>query len=107
MSELPAITTIETTARVGEDKDPAVVIWFDNDTALRYRWDGGEICEETYVDGATYDSYPVGGSREELAAYALETISEYVSVYRDDPEVCEQDWPHIYEMLVVDVEGCP
>lgn len=100
--ELPAITKIETTARVGPEERPAVVIWFENDTALRYVWVDGEIQEQTYVNGVVHDSFKLGGERDQLAEYALESISEYVQSYRDDPAACEMDWPHIHEMLQVE-----
>lgn len=101
-AELPDIKKIETTARVGEDRHPAVVVWFENDSALRYVWseERDEIREQTYLDGVVHDEFGVGGSRDELAAYALESIAEYIGSYQDDPEACQKDWSHIYEMLV-------
>ena len=102
---LPRVSKIESTARVGEQQEPAVVIWFEpGDRALRYRWsDGaGEILEETYHDGVVHDSFGVGGTRDELAEYALESLAEYVNVYRDEPGATANDWPHIYELLTFD-----
>lgn len=99
---LPAISSIDTRAFAGHGDDPAVEIWFANDTALRYVWDDSrdEIRKQTYVDGVVHDDYGVGGSREAVMEYALESVAEYVQNYRDDPDACQTDWPHVYEMLV-------
>ena len=104
VEELPGITKIETTARVGERRLPAVVVWFSNDSALRYVWDEerDEIREQTYLDGVVHEAFGVGGSREELAEYALEAVAEYINSYQNDPKACEMDWGHIYEMLVAE-----
>jgi hypothetical protein len=102
---LPRVSKIESTARVGEQQEPAVVIWFEpGDRALRYRWsDGaGEILEETYHDGVVHDSYGVGGTRDKLAEYALKSLAEYVNVYRDEPSATANDLPHIYELLTLE-----
>jgi len=98
--ELPAISSIDYPTRVGEENQPAVVIWFENDTALRYVWNGDEIEEQTYADGVVHTSFDVGGDREELSNYALTSVAEYESELRDDPEACEFDWGHVYEMLI-------
>lgn len=99
---LPSVSKIETTARVGTERHPAVVIWFENNTALRYVWDAeqGEIVEQTY-DEVVHNEVSVGGSREELAEYALESLAEYINSYQDDPDACQLNWPHIYDMLQV------
>ena len=102
---LPRVSKIEPHARVGEREEPAVELWFEpGDRALRYRWSDGadEILEETYRDGVVHDSYGVGGARDELAEYALESLAEYVNVYRDEPGATANDWPHIYELLTLD-----
>lgn len=98
-SLLPDISQIETRTRVGSMDRPAVVIWFNNDTAIRYVYydDKDEIVEQTYQDGVVHDSYEVGGSRDELAEYALETVSEYINTYRDDPDALRTDWPSVFE----------
>jgi len=102
VDELPAISKVEYPTHVSPEKNPAVVVWFENETALRYVWDKerGEIEEQTYVDGCVYSGHWVGGSREELEDYALMSVSEYINELREDPEACEYDWGHIYEMLV-------
>lgn len=103
--ELPAISSVATTARVGESRSPAVVIWFGpGDRSLRYRWseDRSEIREEIYKDGVVHEALGVGGSREELAEYALESLAEYINSYQADPTACQRDWPHVYELLVAD-----
>lgn len=103
------ISSIDTTARVGEDEDPAVEIWFGpGDRALRYRWsdDHDEIKEETYRDGVVHDSLGLGGSRDELVEYALESIAEYVGHYRDNPHDLRRDWPHVADLLAdADAQG--
>lgn len=100
VDELPEITKIEYPTRVGLGGNPAVVIWFANDTALRYVWDGDQIQEQAYVDGVVQSSYGVGGTREELSEYGLMSVAEYESELQDDPEACKFDWGHIYEMLI-------
>lgn len=99
--ELPPITKIESIAFVGEERRPAVVIWFANDTALRYVWNDerGEIREQTYTDGVVHDEWGVGGEKDELAEYALESVAEYINSYQNDPDACKMDWVHVYEML--------
>jgi len=102
---LPRVSKVESTARVTPDREPAVVLWFaPGDRALRYHWspDEGEILEETYYDGVVHDSWGVGGSRDELAEYALESLAEYINHYREYPDDCRQDWPGVYELLTVD-----
>jgi hypothetical protein len=99
---LPEVSKIETAARVGADEDPAVVIWFANDAKLQYRWDGDEIVEETAAADDPHtvvQSFGVGGEREELSAYALESLGEYLNEYRGDIDACRSDWPHIFEAL--------
>jgi len=100
--ELPGIDNIEYPTRVSPEKNPAVVIWFENSTALRYVWDKEreEIEEQTYVDGCVHSGHWVGGTREELEDYALMSVSAYINELRDDPEACKFDWGHIYEMLI-------
>lgn len=102
VEELPEIKKIEYPTRVSPEEHPAVIIWFDNQTALRYVWleEAGEIEEQAYVDGCVHSAFKVGGEREELAEYALLSVSEYVNELREDPEACGFDWGHIYEMLV-------
>lgn len=98
----PEVSKIETTARVGPDRDPAVVIWFANDAKLQYRWNGNEIVEETaaaHDPGSVVESIAVGGDREELAEYALESLAEYLDVYREEPDVLRSDWPHVFESV--------
>lgn len=100
--QLPEITKIDTTARVGRDRESAVVIWFGGGGALRYVWDKSieEIREETYLDGTVHESFTIGGHRGLLSSYALESLSEYVNVYKDNPEAMEKDWPHVHELLM-------
>ena len=98
--ELPAISKIEYPTRVGEEQRPAVVIWFENDTALRYVWAGKGIEEQTYVDGVVQTSFGVGGDRDDLSDYALTSVAEYENELHDDPEACKFDWGHVYEMLI-------
>jgi len=104
VDELPAITKIEYPTNVGPEKDDAVVIWFANDTALRYVWNerSGNIEEQTYVDGVVHSSFDVGHNRNQLEGYALLSVSEYKNDLRNDPEACAFDWGHIYEMLIQD-----
>jgi hypothetical protein len=102
---LPRVSKIEPHARVGEHEEPAVELWFEpGDRALRYRWsdDVGEILEESYHDGVVHDSYAVGGERSDLAAFALESLAEYMNTYREQPDAAANDWPHIYELLTFD-----
>lgn len=98
---LPEVSKIETTARVGEQERPSIIIWFDNDTALRYTWntETENIEEETYHNGVVHDSYPISGDREQLHEYTLETLAEYINIYRDDFESLRNDWPHVFELL--------
>lgn len=99
---LPGVSKIETAARVGVDEDPAVVIWFANDAKLQYRWNGEEIVEETAAadDPRTVvESFGVGGERDRLAEYALESLAEYLNEYREDIDACRRDWPHVFEAL--------
>lgn len=100
VEKLPTITKIDYPTKVGAGQQ-AVVIWFANDTALRYVWDDerGEIHQQTYLGGVVHDSFSVGGNRDDLADYALHSVSEYKNEYRENPEACEADWTHIYEML--------
>lgn len=102
VDELPAISKIEYPTFVSPERNLAVAIWFDNETALRYVWDKEreEIEEQTYVNGCVHSAFWVGGTRDELEEYALVSISEYKNELRENPEVCEFDWGHIYEMLV-------
>lgn len=88
----------------GTDEGRAYEIRFPNGALLRYVWNGekGEIVESVNrADDpiSTYRQFGVGGSEEELAEYALESISEYTRVYRDDWEACRKDWPHVFEAL--------
>jgi hypothetical protein len=103
--ELPALTKVEHPSSVRDD-EPAVILWFGGERALRYVWDDAadEILEETYFDGTVHDSYPVGGERGELADFALETVSEWVNGYADDPAALARDWPHVYELLTFDAD---
>lgn len=96
---LPEISKIEYPARVGERKRPAVIIWFQNDTALRYVWydEKGSILEETVYKGIVHDSYDVGGDRDQLEEYALMTVAEYINEYRDNVDALRRDWPAVFE----------
>ena len=72
---LPRVSKIESTARVGEQQEPAVVIWFEpGDRALRYRWsDGaGEILEETYHDGVVVGRWSGESHRRAIESDAVE-----------------------------------
>jgi len=102
VDELPAISKIEYPTHVSPEKNPAVIIWFENSTALRYVWDGerGEIEEQTYMDGCVHTAHWVGGSRDELTEFALMSVSKYVNDLRENSEACEFEWGHIYEMLI-------
>lgn len=100
--DLPRISKVEYPTRVGSEERRAAVIWFENDTALRYVWneERGQIQEQTYLGGVVYSSHDVGGSEAEIADYALLSVSEYINELREDPEACRFDWGHIYDMLV-------
>jgi len=99
-ADLPKVSSIDYPAHAGEEKNPAVIIWLEpGDRAIQYVWDdgAGEILEETYHGGCVHDSLGVGGSREDLEEYALQTVAEYMDL-REDPNALESDWPHVYDL---------
>lgn len=104
--ELPEIAKIEPTARVGEQRNPAAVIWFKNNTALRYVWDDDrdEIREQTYYDGVVHADLGVAGDRDDLTEYTLVSLAEYINVYKENPDACAEDWPHVYNLLTMQVD---
>lgn len=102
---LPGVSKIETHARVTPDDDRAVVIWFDNGAQLRYRaGPDGTVYEETFRaddPNSVHESWDVAVDPDDLHEAALETLAEYVNVYRGDVETARKDWPHVYEALTV------
>lgn len=99
--DLPAITEIEPTATVGDRDRPAAVIWFGEKRALRYVHDPdvGCVLEQTYYDGITFNSYPVGDPDIRPAQAALDAVGEYLTEYKNDPEKMGDEWPHVHELL--------
>lgn len=75
------INEIATMAHVGEERNRAIVIWFGDDRALRYVWDEeqGEVRKQKYVQGTVREDVGVGTCREEMLAYALETVADHVA----------------------------
>jgi hypothetical protein len=71
---------------------------------LRYVWNTEhEAIYETVTAAedphSIYKSFDVGGSEDELAEYALESISEYTRSYRDDIDACAMDWTPVFAAL--------
>lgn len=97
--ELPPVTKIEFPTRVGASEARAVVIWFANDTALRYVATPEGIEEQTYRDGSVHQSVLVGRGDDELAEYALAALQMYHEL-RDDPDQLRQDWSPVYGVIV-------
>ena len=80
-------------------------IRFANGAMLRYIWDNEreEIREETFQahDADTvFESLGVGGTEDDVAGVALESIIEYTQTYRDDLTAARQDWSHIVEAIL-------
>lgn len=98
---LPGIEKVEYPTCVGEEERPAAVIWFENGAALRHVWhdDKGQIEEQTYRDGSVHRRYDVGGSRDELAEFALTALQMFLD-FRDEPESCRQEWEAVYDVIV-------
>lgn len=88
----------------GTDEGQAWEVRFENGALLRYVWnhEQDEIVESVNrADDpvSTYKQFGVGGSEDELAEYALESIAEYTQSYRDYPKACRDDWPPVFEAL--------
>lgn len=105
---LPAIDTVERKSprNTGVGEGEAYEIWFENGARLRYAWneDRGEIVEATFAADdpqSVHERFDVGGSEDELAEFALESICEYTQSYRDDPEACRMDWSPVFEALTL------
>lgn len=106
--ELPHITRVKrvSSKNTGSEEGLAYEIWFANDAMVRYVWneEQGEIFEEAVrADDpqSIHERYGVDGSEGELAEYAIETVDEYLASYREDPDVCRKDWPHVFEAITL------
>ena len=107
-AQLPAIDTVKrvSATNTGFEEGLAYEIWFENEAMLRYVWneERDEIVEDTIAADDPHSiqqSFEVGGSEDELAEYALESIEEYTRNYRDDPEACRTDWSPVFEALTL------
>lgn len=107
-ARLPYIERVQrqSATNTGYEEGVAYEIWFENEAMLRYVWnkEDGQIHEQTIrADDphSIYEDFDVGGSEDEVAEYALESICEYTQSYRDDVSVCRTDWPHIYEAITL------
>lgn len=105
-AELPRIDVVkrESSKNTGSAEGLAYEIWFENEAMLRYVWneERGEIREEVFAanDPRTlHDGFDVGGSEDELAEYAMESIEQYTRNYQDDIDALERDWSPLYEAL--------
>lgn len=88
----------------GLNEGSAYEIRFPNGAMLRYVWntEQEEIREQTVSAAdphSIYEDMGVGGSEDELAEFALESICEYTQNYRDNFEACRKDWTPIFEAL--------
>lgn len=103
-AEMPAISKIETHARVTPQEDKAVVIWFENGAKLRYRVADNTVYEETFnaVDPhSVHESFDLAVNLDELEETALESVSEYINNYQDDPEALRKDWSNVYSAIAL------
>jgi DNA-binding CsgD family transcriptional regulator len=107
-AQLPNIDTVKrvSATNTGYDEGAAYEIWFENESMLRYVWneERGHIFEDTIAADdphSIHKSSDVRGSQDELAEYTLESIIEYTRSYRDEPEVCRKDWPHVFEAITL------
>ena len=101
---LPGISKIETTTRVSPEEYPAVVIWFDNGAKLRYVNQNGTVLKEVFKaddPDSVYESYDISVDPESMQEAALESIAEYINIYRDNLYATRADWPHVYESLLL------
>lgn len=106
-AKLPDIDVVKRVSarNTGFEEGRAYEIWFANGAMLRYVWneDRDQIAETTTrADDphSIWKQYPVGGTEDELAEYAIESIAEYTQNFRDDVEACRNDWDPIYEAIV-------
>lgn len=106
-AKLPNIDVVKRVqpSNTGLEEGLAYEIWFENGAMLRYVWNDsyGEIMETTArADDphSLYQQVGVAGSEDELEAYALESIAEYMQTYRDDIEACRSDWPDVFEAIL-------
>jgi len=82
----------------------AAAVWFENGAALMYRlYDDETLREETYgADDphSVLESVDVGREDDNVAEFALESVSEYLKTYRD-PGDCRDDWPAVFEAITL------
>lgn len=105
---LPAISEVRYPDTTNGVETEAATISFENGAMLRYALaeheDGSiELREETVGANdphSVLDSYVVGGEGDDVAEFALESISEYTRSYRN-PEACRKDWPSVFEALTL------
>ena len=90
-----------------DDVVEAATISFANGAALMYRLydEEGDVTlrEETYgADDphSVLESFDVGGEGDNVAEFALESVSEYLQSYRA-PEDCRRDWPAVFEAITL------
>jgi len=107
-AQLPDIDVVkrESSKNTGFEEGESYEIWFDNQAMLRYVWNDErqEIVENTVAADDPHSiqqSFEVGGSEDELAEFALESIEEYTRNYRDDPKACRKDWSPIFEAITL------
>lgn len=104
-ARLPEVSQIDLHTTVAAMEDKAVIIWFENGAKLQYRvheHDGGgtSVYEETAAadnPDCIVESVQSAISAEGIRGAALESLAKYINKYRDDPDACRQDWPHIFE----------
>jgi hypothetical protein len=106
--QLPGISKVDYPDSTKDREVAAARIWFENGAQLRYvkreHEDGTvTLSEETFgADDphSVLESFEVGGEGDDVVAFALESISEYLQSYRD-PETCRRDWPHVFEAITL------
>ena len=106
--KLPAISEVRYPGTTNGVETQAATIYFENGAILRYakaeHEDGTVTLTEETVGAddphSVLDTFEVGGEGDNVAEFALSSISEYTRSYRD-PETCRKDWSPVFEAITL------